>query len=319
LLPLLERLDAPETKKDEAKDYAKDNFDWSEMDVKKILQEGGFLPAEAPATQTASLLKRAKAIKIDPKAVEVFLQLTQELFAEHVYANGEPDQLLKDITRRDTSWRIHKADWEAMGAHLERSGGLPLNSLLVVIQLDPNKAVAPGKPKPVIYAAGIRYGDEPAIFLYVNGNTTKQDAIMQLNPSSEEYDNMALIFEHEFAHLYDYQANQESLRMREDEVDLADEAVYFNLPPEVRGWTVSLIHEAKSWLSRGQKVDKGNGLVDAFLRESEVWKTISEHLNAQNRKFALRELGRAMAEMRGDTHGPNRTQVDDRSPVGRRG
>ena len=302
LTTLHDRIREADRQMDDIQEYVEDNFDQNDnMDIKKILQRGGYLPKGGSFgvehRLQSSLLRQAKAIALDDRFLDTFMGMVGSLLRDRVYGYGEDDQKLKDITRRDSSWQIDESDWKEQGIQFVRADDEVLNRLLVVIKCDPNK-VPSGTAKPVIFAGSLYSphdpDETPVMTLWVNGNLTKAEAIAQFNPQNPEYHNVRTAIKHEFTHLYDRAQTREEAGLSEDMLE--DDDIYFNQSREVRAWTGNLLDEFHQY----------DGDVDAFLKESRVWGIVSQHLNAQNRQSVLKELGRA-----------SHAKVDHRGPVGR--
>jgi hypothetical protein len=72
---------------------------------------------------------------------------------------------------------------------------------------------------------------------------------------------------------------------------IQDEEEYGDTPVMINQHILDLIEELDQFKS-GYKDIPENQLIAAFLRESEVWKKLSQHLNSQNRQLVLKELSR---------------------------
>lgn len=278
-----------------------------DLDVRKTLEELDY--NVKPQKQSSLLLKRAKAIQIPDRFINVLMDLVYDIFKDHAYRDAEPTARLKDVVKRDTVWEIEKADWEALGVDFKRSGGLALEGMTLILETDQRKATVPGQPTPVIYSAGVREDAPgyPTLVLTLNGNLTVGVAMEQLQQHDS---NIKLILKHEMAHVYDRQLQQDKSNYTEEDLD--DDSQYFNMPHEARAWVNSLLEEFAPFISN-QEGELRNELVNAFLKKSRVWALLSQHLNAQNRRFALRELSRELEIQKGKRHG----QMVDRSPIRR--
>ncbi len=295
--PLAEKAGGKNKYVDKAVHDVRGEFHADNMDVGRILEALGYQIKKLKKSY-ALLHKQAKAIDIPTRFTDVMTDLILEIF-EKVYQGSDPSLRLKDVVRRDTSWEIERSDWESRGVDFKRSGGLELDGLLVVLETDPDKATAQGQPSPVIYSAGvnIQQGHRIAtVVLTLNGNMTIQAGMDQLRQHDQ---NIRMILKHEFAHLYDRQFMEDKdHRTEEDE----DDATYLNRPHEVRAWVTTLLEEFDQFVSK-QRGEFGNELVNSFLKGSRVWSLLSQNLNAQNRRVALREISRKLETLKGERHG----------------
>ena len=296
--PLAEKSTGRDQYVREAIKQVAEEFEPDSMDVGRILEALGYTVKQPKVSHV--LLKKAKAINIPNEFTNVMTDLILEIF-EKAYRGKDSSMKLKDAVRRDTSWEIERSDWEAKGGDFKRSGDLPLDGLVVVMETDPDKAVAPGHPSPVIYSAAVNIEPDhrwATLVLTLNGNLTIESAVEQLRQHDQ---NIRMILKHEFAHLYDRQLVEEKKntdRFEEDE----DDFTYFNRPHEVRAWITTLLEEFDQYVSK-QKGELGNELINSFLKGSRGWSLLSQNLNAQNRRVALRELSRKLETLKGERHG----------------
>lgn len=142
-------------------------------------------------------------------------------------------------------------------------------------------------------AARLKDIDTVTIVLNADGTAHLEADQPQSIPMAASFNGLVLAL----SVVTDDQAEPQFVKQRHASVD------YSAYPPEIREQVVSLLDEFHSFVSEHQG-QFGNELGNAFLKASKVWATISQSMNSQNRRFALRELERELDTLKGSAHGP---------------
>ena len=96
------------------------------------------------------------------------------------------------------------------------------------------------------------------------------------------------------------------------EPELTDTPSNYPISSELRTAVLALKSEFEN-SKQGRKGTLENGLVDSFLKGSEVWKKLATDLNSQNRRLVLQELNREGIR-RGHTNVRHSSQMGDGDP-----
>ena len=97
-----------------------------------------------------------------------------------------------------------------------------------------------------------------------------------------------------------------------EEPEQADILTNYPIPQDIRTASLALKSEFENY-KQGRKGTLENGLVDSFLKGSEVWKKLATALNSQNRRLVLQELSREGIQ-RGHANVRHSSQMGDGDP-----
>jgi hypothetical protein len=173
---------------------------------------------------------------------------------------------------------------------------------------------------------GLKKEDAERVYAYLNAlmgqrkdlDALRADAVdhveRMLNPDNMDVEKILreggyLDSQPKASSLLKKRARMKFLAKPTEEPELSTISSNYPIPPEIRTAAMALKLEFEN-IKRGQKWPSENGLVDSFLKGSEVWKKLSNDLNSQNRRLVLQELSREDIQ-RGHANVRHNSQMGD--------